>query len=158
MIADLFISAFPRFLLLLSIFKIEEVPGTLKDNNAAPVLLTSHIADPSGIPLLDALITEVVVHITHSYREKTSGISDSQYFILATILKVGFVAILGLCSAAQAAAARCIREYTMRLERLREDALSPIGHSRRLSAPSQMSDSDLEDWEEYRDTADEKAA
>ena len=35
--------------------------------------------------------------------------------------------ILGLCSGMQVAASRCIREYTMRLERLQEDALSEAG-------------------------------
>ena len=70
----------------------------------------------------------------------------------------------------QIAASRCIREYTMRLERLQEDALSEAGKTwggshggeegkgRKLSEPWRMCDSDLEEWEEYRDIVDEKVA
>ena len=167
MLSDLLISSLPRFLLLLSIFKMEEIPdspgtsGSLHDNS--PVLLTSRIADPSGIPLLDALITELIVHLTTVYRMQTEGLGETQYFIFASLLKIGFVGLLGGCSYAQWVGSACIREYTQRLERLRADALNGLGMGgegglRRLSAPSQMSDSDLEDWEEYRDTVQEKVA
>ena len=150
---------------------MEEVPdsskagewgvGSLYDNS--PVLLTSRIADPSGIPLLDALITELIVHLTTVYRRQTEGMSEGRYFIFASLLKMGFVAILAMCSYAQWVGSSFIREYTQRLERLRSDALNGLGMGgkgglRRLSAPSQMSDSDLEDWEDYRDTVEEKVA
>lgn len=167
MLSDLLISSLPRFLLLLSIFKMEEIPDSpgagwsLHDNS--PVLLTSRIADPSGIPLLDALIMELIVYLTTVYRRQTEGMSEMQYFIFASILKIGFAILLAGCSYVQWMGSSCIREYTQRLERLRADALNGLGMGgkgglRRLSAPSQMSDSDLEDWEEYRDTVEEKVA
>lgn len=169
-IFDLFISALPRFLLLLSMFDMsEEVPGTMPDANASPVLLTGRIADPSGIPLLDALITEAIVHITTQFRCATSSLTPAQYVVLAMTLKLGFVAVLLGCSGCQIAAAKCIGEYTSRLERLEQDALSEAGRewgwrtmgrnrSRGLSEPWRMRDSELEEWEEFRDTVEEKAA
>lgn len=167
MIADLIISALPRFLLLLSMFNIEE--ATMKDSSAFPVLLTGRIADPSGIPLLDALITELIVHGTSQYRFATSSLTPVQYIVIATTLKVGFVLLLLGCSGCQVAAARCIGEYTLRLERLEQDALSEAGkgwgwgsvrgsRSRGLSEPWRMRDSELEEWEEFRDTVEEKVA
>lgn len=43
--------------------------------------------------------------------------SERNYKIFATFLKLGLVVVLGLLSVAQAAAAGCVRKYGLRLKR-----------------------------------------
>lgn len=119
LIVDLFVSALPRALLITSIFRAPT--EILSQQNLPPTLITSAIADPSGIPLVDALVTDGVVGVSAWWGEITAGMGETSYNILSTFLKLAFIVVLGMLSTAQAAAANCVRKYALRLKRGESD-------------------------------------